>query len=124
MKKFTVDDIMELDPCAIYPRETVEALWSGSVSLTLREIYELDILSVDRAWALVGLLSLSDINMVVEWASECANSADRHVLTSPCAGSREVGAAASSMYYAGDALRNLAPLDIEYASDRAYCAAT
>jgi hypothetical protein len=40
---YTVDDIMDLEPCPDYPRGRVEKLWAGRDSLSEQEIAELPI---------------------------------------------------------------------------------
>jgi len=55
MHRYTVCDIMKLNPCEGYPRERVEKLWAGRESLSVREIAELDIPIWDRIWALCEL---------------------------------------------------------------------
>ena len=65
----TVSMIMELHPCSGYPRERVEALWSGRESLSLVEICDLDIPIPDRIWAVTGLMPKRDAR---HYACDCA----------------------------------------------------
>ena len=53
MKRLTVDDIMKMHPCCLYPRARVEELWAGRESLSALEILDLPITAADRLWALL-----------------------------------------------------------------------
>ena len=54
--RFSVGDIMELDPCEGYDRAAVELLWAGRARLSAREIAKLTIPALDRIWALSRFL--------------------------------------------------------------------
>lgn len=52
MKSWTVDEVMELEPC--YSRERVEELWGERESLSALDVCDLDIPAVDRLWLLLS----------------------------------------------------------------------
>jgi hypothetical protein len=54
--RYTVEDIMRVEPCASYPRECVIALWGGKESLSPADIARLPIPVGDRLGALWNLL--------------------------------------------------------------------
>lgn len=75
MKRLTVDDVMEMEPCSGvsgYPRERVVALWAGRDALTAREIGALDIPARDRVWVLVRMLPKHD---AILWACDLVETA-------------------------------------------------
>ena len=69
MKKVTVDDIMEREPCEGYPRERVEELWGGKNTLTLTEILNLGVPAADRIWATLQFLSNEENGQFARWCS-------------------------------------------------------
>jgi len=77
MHRYTVDDIMSLDPCEGYTRERVAALWSGREALTAREIAALDIPVKDRIWALTGLATHRTARL---FSCDCAERALQRVV--------------------------------------------
>jgi len=75
MKKFSVKDIMNKEPCEEYTEEYVSELWDNKDSLSLEEINKLSISLDDRLWILARLVSTE---IVVKWAQYCANEAQTH----------------------------------------------
>ena len=65
----TVGDIMDLRPCKEYSRERVAELWGGADALTLTQICDLDIPTMDRIWALCQLLPDREARL---FACDCA----------------------------------------------------
>ena len=82
MTTFTIEDILELDPCEEYTREKLEELWEGKESLTLREILELTIPIDDRNWVMPRLVPTE---IVIKWAHLCAHEAKKHATTANAA---------------------------------------
>ena len=58
MKKYTVDDIMALHQCEVYPRKRVEELWAGRHALSAEEIVGLPI-SIWDVFRLIKMLKLT-----------------------------------------------------------------
>lgn len=50
LQPITLDDVMAMEPCGFYPRESVEALFAGRESLTVADVWALDIPDEDRRW--------------------------------------------------------------------------
>ena len=71
----TVEKILSLGPCSHYREHdgaVIRELWAGRKSLTPTEIAALNIPPMDRAWALMRLVSR---NARVAWACDCASRA-------------------------------------------------
>ena len=75
MNTFTVQDIMNKEPCPDYTEEVVTELWKDKKSLTFKEVCDLDISVEDRIWIAVRLASKAT---VVSWANYCADEAQKH----------------------------------------------
>jgi len=75
MNTFTVQDIMNKEPCPDYTEEVVTELWKDKKSLTFKEVCDLDISVEDRIWIAVRLASR---DTVVSWANYCADEAKKH----------------------------------------------
>jgi len=75
MNTFTVQDIMNKEPCSNYTEEVVTELWKDKKSLTFKEVCDLDIDVLDRIWIAVRLASR---DTVVSWANYCADEAKKH----------------------------------------------
>ena len=69
MRMITVDDIMDLRPCEEYSRERVAELWGDADALTLTQICDLDIPTMDRIWAMCQLLPDREARL---FACDCA----------------------------------------------------
>ena len=101
MTTFTIEDILELDPCEEYTEERLKELWKGKESLALREILELTIPIDDRNWVMPRLVS---VEIVVKWAHLCAHEAKKHATTTNAARSATNAAnAANAARYANAA---------------------
>ena len=74
-KKFTVQDIMNKEPCPDYTEEVVTELWAGREELTFKEVCNLDIAIDDRVWISARLVP---IEIAVKWADYCADEAQKH----------------------------------------------
>ena len=94
---YTIENILELDPCEEYTREKLEELWEGKESLALREILELTIPIDDRNWVMPRLVPTE---IVIKWAHLCAHEAKKHATTANAARS-----ATNAAEYAGYAAR-------------------
>ena len=90
---YTIEDIIELDPCEEYTREKLEELWEGKESLALREILELTIPIDDRNWVMPRLVPTE---IVIKWAHLCAHKAKKHATAARSAGYAGYAAARSA----------------------------
>ena len=115
MKKFTVKDIMNKEPCPSYTEEVVTELWAGREELTFREVCTLDIDVGDRIWIAVRLASRAT---VVSWADYCVDEAGKHA-TATATAYWAAAAATNADYWAATATTNA-----DYAADYAADAAT
>ena len=68
MKRYTVDDVLELNPCSPYTRREIQKLWGKRKSLSLVSIMKLGIPVEDRMWVACRLL---DRRTLVAWACDC-----------------------------------------------------
>ena len=133
---YTIENILELDPCEEYTREKLEELWEGKESLALREILELTIPIDDRNWVMPRLVPNSVV--VVKWAHLCAvaaataarsatnaarstNRADKSAAATAARYAAEYAGYAAE--YAGYAARSTAEYAAEYAGYAARSAA-
>ena len=111
MNTFTVQDIMNKEPCPDYTEEVVTELWKDKKSLTFKEVCDLDISVEDRIWIAVRLASKAT---VVSWANYCANEAQKHAAAAnaaPFAAHRTTlyaARAANAAYYAASYAANAA----------------
>ncbi len=53
MKRYTVMDILELEPCSGYTKEEIKKLWKGRKDLSCRQILNLDISGNDKEWFVI-----------------------------------------------------------------------
>jgi len=68
VKRYTVDDILELNPCSPYTRRKIRKLWGKRKSLALVSIMKLNIPVEDKLWVACRLL---DRRTSVSWACDC-----------------------------------------------------
>jgi hypothetical protein len=71
---FTVEDMLDLQPCEKYDRERITALWAGRKRLTATDILDLDIPIEDRFWAALRP-ELVPEPLMWEWTCRCAERA-------------------------------------------------
>jgi len=69
MSRYTVDDILKLEPCSPYTRREIRKLWGKRKSLSLASIMKLGIPVADKLWVACYLL---DHRSLVAWACDCA----------------------------------------------------
>jgi hypothetical protein len=122
MTTFTIEDILELDPCEEYTEERLKELWKGKESLALREILELTIPIDDKNWVGPRLVS---IGIVIKWAHLCAYEAKKHATNAADAADAWYAAryARYAARSAADAARSTARYASEYARSAARSAA-
>ena len=60
MKSWTIGEMLNERPCAEYPRNRIEDLWSGRERLSLRDILRLDIPASDRIWVVCRPGAMTD----------------------------------------------------------------
>jgi len=65
---YSVDEIMSFGPCITYPRDRVEALWSGRERMTLLEILDLPIPADNRVWVICLAPPIGWLDRVVDRA--------------------------------------------------------
>jgi hypothetical protein len=59
---FTVDDIMNCDPCDDYPRAYVEELFGGRETVTPEDILSADISAFDIGWIITNLAAKHNLD--------------------------------------------------------------
>ena len=120
-KMYTIEDIIELDPCEEYTEERLKELWAGREALSRREILELDIDIDDKNWVVPQLVSTE---VVVKWAHLCAHEAKKHAATVVNAAAAAARSAGSAGYaHAAAANTRYAAANPRYAAEYAGYAA-
>jgi len=69
MTRYTVDEILKLNPCSPYTRRKIQKLWGKRKSLALVSIMKLGIPVEDKLWVACRLI---DHRSSVSWACDCA----------------------------------------------------
>jgi hypothetical protein len=118
VKLFTVQDIMNLNPCEAYSKKSITKLFDGRKRVSLTSMLRFGIPCTDRIWVVARLMP---VDKAVEFAKWCADSV-KHLDYADATYAAEVATyAAAAAAYAADHAADADAADA-YADD-AYVAA-